>query len=112
MARSCLVSFCPGGIPSNLAPETPGSSQEGGELSHALAHVHGAAFDNPGQMMLCAVADGEAETAGRRLALEKIPQPRRRGTYRTSPQRIQDRQPPLLALIAEGELAALMRVYR
>jgi len=52
----------PGGIPSHVAPETPGSIHEGGELGYALAHAYGAAFDNPGLLVVCIVGDGEAET--------------------------------------------------
>ena len=52
----------PGGIPSHVAPETPGSIHEGGELGYALVHAHGAAFDNPDLLVACVVGDGEAET--------------------------------------------------
>ncbi|MGZ4629222.1 phosphoketolase family protein [Oryzihumus sp.] len=52
----------PGGIPSHVAPETPGSIHEGGELGYSLAHAFGAAFDNPGLLVACVVGDGEAET--------------------------------------------------
>ncbi|MEO3868021.1 phosphoketolase family protein [Nonomuraea sp. B12E4] len=52
----------PGGIPSHVAPETPGSIHEGGELGYSLAHAFGAAFDNPGLVVACVVGDGEAET--------------------------------------------------
>ncbi|MGC5015738.1 phosphoketolase family protein [Streptosporangium sp. DT93] len=52
----------PGGIPSHVAPETPGSIHEGGELGYALAHAYGAAFDNPGLVVACVIGDGEAET--------------------------------------------------
>ncbi len=52
----------PGGIPSHVAPETPGSIHEGGELGYALLHAYGAAFDNPDLVVLCVVGDGEAET--------------------------------------------------
>jgi len=52
----------PGGIPSHVAPETPGSIHEGGELGYALSHAHGAAFDNPDLIVACVVGDGEAET--------------------------------------------------
>jgi xylulose-5-phosphate/fructose-6-phosphate phosphoketolase len=52
----------PGGIPSHVAPETPGSIHEGGELGYALAHSFGAAFDNPRLVVMCVVGDGEAET--------------------------------------------------
>jgi xylulose-5-phosphate/fructose-6-phosphate phosphoketolase len=52
----------PGGVPSHVAPETPGSIHEGGELGYALVHAFGAAFDNPDLLVLCVVGDGEAET--------------------------------------------------
>src|SRR6266702_3086118 len=52
----------PGGIPSHVAPETPGSIHEGGELGYALSHAFGAAFDNPDLLVACVVGDGEAET--------------------------------------------------
>jgi len=52
----------PGGIPSHVAPETPGSIHEGGELGYSLAHAYGAAFDNPNLLVCCVVGDGEAET--------------------------------------------------
>ena len=52
----------PGGIPSHVAPETPGSMHEGGELGYALSHAYGAAFDNPDLIVACVVGDGEAET--------------------------------------------------
>ena len=52
----------PGGIPSHVAPETPGSIHEGGELGYSLAHAYGAAFDNPNLTVCCVVGDGEAET--------------------------------------------------
>ncbi len=53
----------PGGIPSHVAPETPGSIHEGGELGYAISHAFGAAFDNPDLLVCCVVGDGEAETA-------------------------------------------------
>jgi len=52
----------PGGIPSHVAPETPGSIHEGGELGYSMAHANGAAFDNPDLLVCCVVGDGEAET--------------------------------------------------
>ncbi|MGD0752903.1 MAG: phosphoketolase family protein, partial [Anaerolineales bacterium] len=52
----------PGGIPSHVAPETPGSINEGGELGYSLVHAYGAAFDNPDLIVTCVVGDGEAET--------------------------------------------------
>src|SRR5690348_207665 len=52
----------PGGIPSHVAPETPGSIHEGGELGYSIAHAYGAAFDNPELLVCCIVGDGESET--------------------------------------------------
>ena len=52
----------PGGIPSHVAPETPGSIHEGGELGYAVSHAFGAALDNPDLIVACVVGDGEAET--------------------------------------------------
>lgn len=52
----------PGGIPSHVAPETPGSINEGGELGYSLLHAYGAVFDNPDLLACCVVGDGEAET--------------------------------------------------
>ena len=52
----------PGGIPSHVAPETPGSIHEGGELGYALSHAFGAVFDNPDLIAACVIGDGEAET--------------------------------------------------
>ncbi|MFD4865118.1 phosphoketolase [Streptomyces sp. NPDC058412] len=52
----------PGGVPSHVAPETPGSVHEGGELGYSLAHAYGAAFDHPSLLVACVIGDGEAET--------------------------------------------------
>ncbi|MFI7431501.1 phosphoketolase [Micromonospora sp. NPDC049836] len=52
----------PGGVPSHVAPEVPGSIHEGGELGYALSHAYGAAFDNPDLLVACVIGDGEAET--------------------------------------------------
>jgi xylulose-5-phosphate/fructose-6-phosphate phosphoketolase len=52
----------PGGIPSHVAPETPGSMHEGGELGYALSHAYGVAYDNPELIVACVIGDGEAET--------------------------------------------------
>ncbi|MBB5957995.1 xylulose-5-phosphate/fructose-6-phosphate phosphoketolase [Saccharothrix tamanrassetensis] len=52
----------PGGVPSHVAPEVPGSIHEGGELGYSLAHAFGAAFDNPDLLVACVIGDGEAET--------------------------------------------------
>ncbi len=62
MARLFRQFSFPGGIPSHVAPETPGSVHEGGELGYALSHAYGAAFDNPDLVVCAVVGDGEAET--------------------------------------------------
>ena len=69
----------PGGVPSHVAPETPGSIHEGGELGYALAHAYGAAFDNPDLLVCCVVGDGEAETGPLAASwhCEQVPRPRR-----------------------------------
>ncbi len=87
----------PGGIPSHVAPETPGSIHEGGELGYALVHAYGAVFDNPDLIAACVIGDGEAETGRARgqLALEQISEPgaRRRGAADSAFERLQNRQP-------------------
>src|SRR6186713_2193320 len=61
--RKLFLQFSfPGGIPSHVSPETPGSIHEGGELGYSLSHAFGAAFDNPDLVVACVVGDGEAET--------------------------------------------------
>src|SRR5581483_482763 len=62
MRRLFMRFSFPGGIPSHVSPETPGSIHEGGELGYALSHAYGAAFDNPELIVACVVGDGEAET--------------------------------------------------
>ncbi len=62
MARLFRQFSFPGGIPSHVAPEVPGSIHEGGELGYSLMHAYGAAFDNPDLVVACVVGDGEAET--------------------------------------------------
>ena len=62
MARLFRQFSWPYGVPSHVAPETPGSIHEGGELGYSLAHAYGAAFDNPDLILACIVGDGEAET--------------------------------------------------
>ncbi len=62
MARLFQQFSYPGGVPSHVAPETPGSIHEGGELGYSIAHAYGAAFDNPELVVACIVGDGEAET--------------------------------------------------
>ncbi len=103
----------PGGIPSHVAPETPGSINEGGELGYSLAHAYGAAFDNPDLLVACVIGDGEAETgplAGSWHA-NKFCDPARDGAvlpilhlngYKIA-------NPTVLARIDESELLDLMR---
>lgn len=62
LVRLCRQFSSPGGIPSHVSVQTPGSIHEGGELGYALIHAAGAAYDNPGLMVACVVGDGEAET--------------------------------------------------
>ncbi|WP_130798698.1 phosphoketolase family protein [Streptomyces otsuchiensis] len=62
MARLFRQFSFPGGVPSHIAPETPGSIHEGGELGYSLSHAYGAAFDNPDLLVTCVIGDGEAET--------------------------------------------------
>ena len=87
----------PGGIPSHVAPETPGSIHEGGELGYSLSHAYGAAFDNPDLIVACVVGDGEAETGPLATSWhsQQVPQsrPRWRRAADPAPQRLQDRQP-------------------
>jgi len=105
----------PGGIPSHVAPETPGSIHEGGELGYALLHAYGAVFDNPDLLALCVVGDGEAETGPLAASwhANKWIDPRRDGTvlpvlhlngYKIA-------NPTVLARIPQSELASLMRGY-
>jgi xylulose-5-phosphate/fructose-6-phosphate phosphoketolase len=105
----------PGGIPSHVAPETPGSMHEGGELGYALAHAYGAAFDNPDLLVACVVGDGEAETGPLATSwhANKFLNPRSDGAvlpilhlngYKIA-------NPTVLARISEAELDALMRGY-
>ncbi len=102
----------PGGVPSHVAPETPGSIHEGGELGYALAHAFGAAFDNPDLVVCCIVGDGEAETGPLAASWHsnKFLNPRTDGAvlpilhlngYKIA-------NPTVLARIPEGELAALL----
>lgn len=105
----------PGGIPSHVAPETPGSIHEGGELGYALSHAYGAAFDNPDLIVACIVGDGEAETGPLATGWHgnKFLNPTRDGCvlpilhlngYKIA-------NPTLLARISHEELDALMRGY-
>jgi xylulose-5-phosphate/fructose-6-phosphate phosphoketolase len=105
----------PGGIPSHVAPETPGSIHEGGELGYSLAHAYGAAFDNPDLLVACVIGDGEAETgplAGSWHS-NKFLNPARDGAvlpilhlngYKIA-------NPTVLARIPDEELGSLLRGY-
>ncbi|HWK66213.1 MAG TPA: phosphoketolase family protein [Rhizobiaceae bacterium] len=105
----------PGGIPSHVAPEVPGSIHEGGELGYALSHAFGAAFDNPGLVVACVVGDGEAETGPLATAWHstKFLNPERDGAvlpilhlngYKIA-------NPTFLARMPENELRALFVGY-
>ena len=87
----------PGGVPSHVAPETPGSIHEGGELGYSLSHAHGAAFDNPGpdRGLRGRRRRGGDRPAGHQLALRQVPRPGpgRRGAADPAPERLEDRQP-------------------
>ena len=87
----------PGGIPSHVAPETPGSIHEGGELGYSLSHAFGAVFDNPDLIVACVVGDGEAETGPLATSWHSNkfldPGARRRRAADPAPERLQDRQP-------------------
>jgi xylulose-5-phosphate/fructose-6-phosphate phosphoketolase len=105
----------PGGVPSHVAPETPGSIHEGGELGYSLSHACGAAFDNPGLVVGCVVGDGEAETGPLATSWHgcRFLDPARDGAvlpilhlngYKIA-------NPALLARLPEDELDALLRGY-
>jgi len=105
----------PGGIPSHVAPETPGSIHEGGELGYALLHAYGAVFDNPALLACCVVGDGEAETGALAASWHsnKFVNPARDGAvlpilhlngYKIA-------GPTVLARIGDDELAQLLRGY-
>ncbi len=105
----------PGGVPSHVAAETPGSIHEGGELGYSLAHAFGAAFDNPDLLVACVVGDGEAETGPLAASWHsnKFLNPVRDGAvlpilhlngYKIA-------NPTVLARIPEDELDALLRGY-
>lgn len=105
----------PGGIPSHVAPETPGSIHEGGELGYALSHAFGAVFDNPDLIAACVIGDGEAETGPLATSWHsnKFLNPARDGAvlpilhlngYKIA-------GPTVLARIPKLELQALMRGY-
>ncbi|CAL9598470.1 phosphoketolase family protein [Streptomyces sp. enrichment culture] len=105
----------PGGVPSHVAPEVPGSIHEGGELGYSLAHAYGAAFDNPGLLVACVIGDGEAETGPLAASWHsnKFLDPVHDGAvlpilhlngYKIA-------NPTLLARLPEDELDALLRGY-
>src|SRR5205807_8780258 len=105
----------PGGIPSHVAPETPGSIHEGGELGYSLMHAYGAVLDNPDLLAVCVVGDGEAETGPLATSWHsnKFVNPARDGAvlpilhlngYKIA-------NPTVLARIPEGELIELMEGY-
>ncbi len=105
----------PGGIPSHVAPETPGSIHEGGELGYSLVHAFGAAFDNPDLIVCCVIGDGEAETGALAASWHsnKFIDARRDGAvlpilhlngYKIA-------GPTILARIPEAELIALLHGY-
>jgi xylulose-5-phosphate/fructose-6-phosphate phosphoketolase len=105
----------PYGVPSHVAPETPGSIHEGGELGYSLAHAYGAAFDNPDLIVACIVGDGEAETGALAASWHsnKFLNPRRDGAvlpilhlngYKIA-------NPTVLARIGRDELNDLLRGY-
>ncbi|GAB2854909.1 phosphoketolase family protein [Actinocorallia aurea] len=115
MARLFHQFSFPGGVPSHVAPETPGSIHEGGELGYSLAHAYGAALDDPGLVVACIVGDGEAETGPLAASWHsnKFLDPRTDGTvlpilhlngYKIA-------NPTVLARIPERELLALMEGY-
>jgi xylulose-5-phosphate/fructose-6-phosphate phosphoketolase len=105
----------PGGVPSHVAPETPGSIHEGGELGYSLSHAHGAAFDNPDLIVACIVGDGEAETGPLATSWHsgKFLDPARDGAVlpilHLNGWKIAN--PTVLARIPEPELDALLRGY-
>ncbi|KQN22781.1 MULTISPECIES: phosphoketolase family protein [unclassified Sphingomonas] len=105
----------PGGIPSHVAPETPGSIHEGGELGYSLAHAYGAAFDNPDLLVACVIGDGEAETGALAASWHsnKFLNPARDGAVLPilHLNGFKIANPTILARIDEDELDALLRGY-
>jgi xylulose-5-phosphate/fructose-6-phosphate phosphoketolase len=105
----------PGGIPSHVAPETPGSIHEGGELGYSLAHAFGAVFDNPGLIVACVVGDGEAETGALATSWHsnKFLNPARDGVVLPilHLNGFKIANPTVLARIGRDELTDLMRGY-
>jgi xylulose-5-phosphate/fructose-6-phosphate phosphoketolase len=105
----------PYGIPSHVAPETPGSIHEGGELGYSLVHAYGAAFDNPDLIVACVVGDGEAETGPLAASWHsnKFLNPRRDGAVLPilHLNGFKIANPTVLARIGREELTELMRGY-
>ncbi|GAA5180016.1 phosphoketolase family protein [Rugosimonospora acidiphila] len=115
MARLFKQFSFPGGIPSHVAPETPGSIHEGGELGYSLSHAFGAALDNPDLVVACVIGDGEAETGALAASWHsnKFLDPATDGAvlpilhlngYKIS-------NPTVLARIGDDELEDLLRGY-
>ncbi|MFE4832811.1 phosphoketolase [Streptomyces sp. NPDC056672] len=115
MARLFRQFSFPGGVPSHVAPETPGSIHEGGELGYSLSHAYGAAFDHPDLLVACVIGDGEAETGPLAASWHsnKFLDPVRDGAvlpilhlngYKIA-------NPAVLARIPEPELDELLRGY-
>ncbi|MEO8358990.1 MAG: phosphoketolase family protein [Vicinamibacteria bacterium] len=105
----------PYGVPSHVAPETPGSIHEGGELGYSLAHAYGAAFDNPDLIVSCIVGDGEAETGPLATSwhANKFLNPARDGAVLPilHLNGFKIANPTVLARISHEDLADLMRGY-
>ena len=105
----------PGGIPSHVAPETPGSINEGGELGYSLMHAYGAAFDNPDLIVACVVGDGESETGPLATSWHsnKFLNPRRDGAVLPilHLNGFKIASPTILARISHDELDSLFRGY-
>jgi xylulose-5-phosphate/fructose-6-phosphate phosphoketolase len=105
----------PGGIPSHVAPETPGSIHEGGELGYSLSHAYGAAFDNPDLIVAAVVGDGEAETGPLATSWHstKFVDPRRDGAVLPilHLNGFKIANPTVLARITPAELDELLRGY-
>ncbi|MGW6746276.1 phosphoketolase family protein [Streptomyces sp. NPDC055025] len=115
MARLFRQFSFPGGVPSHVAPETPGSIHEGGELGYSLSHAYGAALDHPDLLVACVIGDGEAETGPLAASWHsnKFLDPVRDGAvlpilhlngYKIA-------NPTVLARIPEPELDELLRGY-
>ena len=105
----------PGGIPSHVSPETPGSIHEGGELGYSLAHAYGAAFDNPNLIVACIIGDGEAETGPLAASWHsnKFLNPARDGAVLPilHLNGFKIANPTVLARIGDEELTGLLRGY-